>query len=550
MRILGLDIGSSSIKAVEVNAAFRRFEIHDYHEMRLGSETSVTEALSALIQGLAKKPDRIAAVLPSSYVTFRNMRLPTRDKRAIQSSLTFELEDELPFDLEKAIYDFAVVSQTSNQSLVHVAASLKEPFGEWLNALQAAGVDPQIVTSESWAFRTLMNRLIVEERRNQPIVLIQMGYKRTHLYVQHQGNPLIAREIAWGSWDIDHAIAEKFNISDEEATLVKNRSTGILLDDAQEGRDLDQKQLSDVMIGALNDLTRELRQAHYATKNLTSQSLAHAYVTGGASLLPGLREALQHVLRIPVEELKVLSSLSSSGVSFTPENDAIYGPAAAAALCFVPQDKIRPINFRKGPFAIKKTDRSFDFSNLKRPLLGLAAVYACAISSFTVQKMYYESKTGALDAQLERGLRAVFGNLSKNATRNHLSNTDRLKKTIEKELHSQRELSKLFGPSQKAPLAFLKGLSAQVPRDVVGDLAHIQVGASPDQPYDPEKRHEVELTFLLKSQQSAQKLSQIMDRVLDSPERTGPTSAQALDGASKAFKVTFKGLAKGEAYGK
>jgi hypothetical protein len=89
MRILGLDIGSTSIKAVEVDTAFGRFEIHEYHEVPIapGGASSI-EAAGTLIRSLPRSPDRVIVPLRSNRVTLRNLRLPTRDKNARPSKVT------------------------------------------------------------------------------------------------------------------------------------------------------------------------------------------------------------------------------------------------------------------------------------------------------------------------------------------------------------------------------------------------------------------------------------------------------------------------------
>ena len=97
MRIIGIDVGSSSIKAVEMDSAFGRHEIHDYHEAPIQMDLSIQEVLEKFIKGLAKTPDRIIVALKPNQSTFRNLQLPTRNKKAIQSGIGFELEDELPF---------------------------------------------------------------------------------------------------------------------------------------------------------------------------------------------------------------------------------------------------------------------------------------------------------------------------------------------------------------------------------------------------------------------------------------------------------------------
>src|SRR5262249_54413885 len=105
MRILGIDRGGTSIKAVEVESSFGRYEIREEYEQAIeptpdGSGAAL--ALTKLIQGLPKPPDRIAVALPTGETTFRNLKLPTRDKKAIQSAVGFELDDELPFAVEDA----------------------------------------------------------------------------------------------------------------------------------------------------------------------------------------------------------------------------------------------------------------------------------------------------------------------------------------------------------------------------------------------------------------------------------------------------------------
>src|SRR4051812_9579930 len=111
MRILGIDPGVTSIKAVELDSSFGRYEIRDYYEAPVEPGTSPLLALAGLIQGLPKAPDRIAVALPTSQVTFRNLKLPTRDRKAIQAGVGFELDDELPFGLEKAAFDYVTVGQ-------------------------------------------------------------------------------------------------------------------------------------------------------------------------------------------------------------------------------------------------------------------------------------------------------------------------------------------------------------------------------------------------------------------------------------------------------
>ncbi|MGZ3699264.1 MAG: pilus assembly protein PilM, partial [Bdellovibrionota bacterium] len=181
MRILGLDLGSTSIKAVEIDSAFGRYDIHDYHELAIPAGADPVELLGNFLHGLPKSPDKVAVALRSGHVTFRNLQLPIRDKKAIQASVGFELEDELPFPLEQAIYDYSVMSQTRAGTYLHVAASLKKHVATSLAFWTAAGADPDVLTTEAWAFRALLNRTLSVQAQEEPALLAHIGHEKTTL---------------------------------------------------------------------------------------------------------------------------------------------------------------------------------------------------------------------------------------------------------------------------------------------------------------------------------------------------------------------------------
>ena len=69
MRILGIDLGTKSIKAVEIDSAFGRYEIHEYHEEAVEPGADPAPTLLRLIRGLHKQPDRVVIALRSPSKT-------------------------------------------------------------------------------------------------------------------------------------------------------------------------------------------------------------------------------------------------------------------------------------------------------------------------------------------------------------------------------------------------------------------------------------------------------------------------------------------------
>ena len=131
MRTIGVDIGSRSVKVVELESSFGgRLEVRDHQMAELNPGDDPYLLAARLIDNRPKKADRISVLLRANRSTFRNFLLPTREKKALQSAIVFELEDELPFPLEDAVYDSVTSpSYTGPGSQVHIAA----PSKHWPN---------------------------------------------------------------------------------------------------------------------------------------------------------------------------------------------------------------------------------------------------------------------------------------------------------------------------------------------------------------------------------------------------------------------------------
>src|SRR5678815_3356435 len=110
-RILGIDLGSWSVKAVLVETSFRNFDVIGVREVRApagASETKRERQLDALRQLLADgafKADVQVVGFPGEQATTRFVQLPFSDPKRVEQTLSGELADSLPFEITQAIYD-------------------------------------------------------------------------------------------------------------------------------------------------------------------------------------------------------------------------------------------------------------------------------------------------------------------------------------------------------------------------------------------------------------------------------------------------------------
>lgn len=543
MRLLGLDIGSTSIKAVEIDTAFGRFEVHEYHEVAVAPGSSAVDAAGALIRGLPKEPDRVLATLRSNRVTYRLLKLPTRDKKAIQASVGFELEDDLPFETEDSTFDYTILATLGQESQVHVAATLKKTIDDYLGLIVSAGVDPDTLTTEATAYRALLRKITPHTGQEEaPVMLVNIGHDHTTLYVQHQGNPLICREVPWGGQAINIALSKRYNLSIDAAEKTKI-DNGFVLPVSQLSQvSDDQREFSSCVYDALQELFRDIKQVDLSCKNLTGSRVGLIYLTGGTSLLPGLPATLSEDLKVTVQPLRALSSMGGSGVTYSEETDAKFALASATALAYVSSERPFLLNFRKGEFAKVGKAHEIDLSLAKKPLKTLGIASAIILVLLGVESTMYDQRLKEANSQLEKSVKSFFGGLSSSALRSYLANTKSLQRNIDGELNKERELVKLLSPNLSSPYETLRDLSQSVPRDITTDLMRYSVGSSTSVPFGSPEAAEsnVELEFWVANPQIAERLTNIVQGKLQSFQKSELSEVTGKDG-TKRWKITYTG---------
>ena len=544
MRILSIDLGHHSLKAIEIDSAFNRYEVHEYHEIIRTNDMSNKDLLALLATKISKKPDRIISALPSHLTTARDLTLPTKDRKAIAAGVAFELEDDLPFEMENAIYDYSVLNQTNNSTHLHVTATLKEHMSTYLSEFDGTELSPDIVTSEAWVFRSLMNRSLDAASQAKPVLLIHLGQTKSVFYCHLNGQPVFSKEFAWGGESITRHLASIYQINRDEAEQVKVASGYLLSPEQEEAATVEQKELSIEIAKSSLPLIQEIKKTLFSIRGATHQSTHQIYLSGTPSLLPGLKAHIEAEFQIPTIPLQSLSRLSNSGISYNEQSDCALAIAAGSALSLVALDKVKPIQLRKKEFAKKSSSEAISWGEYQTLIWGTLSVMLAAVISFNVQIYSYESRIKEIDTKLERSLKDFYGSLTRTQIKTYLMNSADLKVKIQKQLNQQRELAKLTALNPQTPLNYLKDISGQLPRSMVADLIHYQVGSATQTSFVPNQPQEVSLAFQVKSLDMGDKLAQIIERTLTSSKKSSPEEILTSDGKDQLWKIGFTGKTK------
>ena len=168
------------------------------------------------------------------------------------------------------IYDYSVLTQTKQSSVVHVAATLKRHLSAALAPWVGSPVDPDVLTTEAWAYRALLNRVLSAESQSEPVLLAQIGHDHTTLYVHWQGNPVIAREIPWGGRDLTAIISQKYQHASGPGRDGQTRSRVHYPRVSARRSIARSSRVSGYMLAPVSVLLNDLKQIELSCKNLTA----------------------------------------------------------------------------------------------------------------------------------------------------------------------------------------------------------------------------------------------------------------------------------------
>ena len=322
-KIIGLDVGSYSVKAVEILNHFKSFEISNYYEKVIPNIEGLTKdqlipiCLEQLFQENKIEADRIITAMPGQYSSSRILSFNFTDAKKIEAAVYAEIEDSVPYDLEDMILDHQVLGVEGKSSKALIVLTKKEFIANFLNHLQRVDIDPKLVDIDSLTFFNLLPYLSKLDP-SKCSSIIDIGHEKTSVCIVQGGQLKMFRSINIGGRYITEFLARDLGVSYHEAQRIKHRVSTVLTASGAGAEDLsaEDKVIAERITLALNSLTRELGRTLYAFKSLERTPLDKIFLSGGTSLTKNIDAYIAESLGSEVvksefdtEKLQVSSSL-------------------------------------------------------------------------------------------------------------------------------------------------------------------------------------------------------------------------------------------------
>jgi len=347
---LGIDIGTSSIKVVELSRWGERRKLENYGEMSakalyakpfrtfekstlLFSDRNVSRAIQAIIEETKIKTRRAIFSIPDFSSFFTNFDLPQMTKEELGQAVVYEARRHVPIPLGEVTLDWQIIDgQVSDHQKtgfkILLVAVPNEIINQYRVIAEASGLE--LFALEAEVFGLLRSLITQEEKR--PIALIDIGAQSTTcsiidnriLKVSHSfdisGNQLT--DVVAKSLSIDYTKAEKLKAKygllinqkieleelkeDKSSSRPEPRLRGegrkerqTLFDPFANARE--EKEIRNILLPLIDIILREIEKTCKNFYHTERKKIQKIIIAGSTALLPGLKEYCQDYFKKEVE---------------------------------------------------------------------------------------------------------------------------------------------------------------------------------------------------------------------------------------------------------
>ena len=306
--LVGLDIGSTSVKLVELSGTPRSFELENIAVVAVPDEASAdayARAASLVLEGKELLTNRAATSVSGKKVAVRGMRFPVLAEAELDGAIRYEGSQVIAFELSDAYIDHCVVnSGSSDSNLMDVlfVAARREEVDAKTAVMEQVGLEPRVVGVDALV---LLEALMQREGLPETVGVISVGAARTSIGIAREGTVPFVRDVDIAGNSYTRAVADVLGVPLEEAEKVKIM---------EPERDISvARAMESVTRLLVGELSRSLVYYHTRGKDVHVDAL---YLCGGGAGLPGLDQAIHEAVGIPVERWSPLDDVKVDEARF------------------------------------------------------------------------------------------------------------------------------------------------------------------------------------------------------------------------------------------
>jgi type IV pilus assembly protein PilM len=337
--IVGLDVGSSSIKAVELKKKGGQIEVTHLGLEPLSSDIvvdsmivdsgTVSSAISKLFADNQIKTKDVATSVSGHSVIVKRIPLPSMSDQELAETIEKEAAQHVPFDLSDVSLDYQILSDEvgTPQMDVLLVAVKKDKILNYTNVLSMAGRTPKIVDIDALALQNCYE-YNYQPAPGQVVALLNLGASVMNINIVKGTTPLFPRDVSVGGHQYTDSLQKELDLSFDDAESLKlGNKVGTVSEDAKQPI---LQQVTEIIVLEIQ------KTFDFFRASAAGEHIEKIYLAGGSSKVPGLMEALRQEFSMPVELLnpfqRVLPPTEGHGAELVEQNPGQMAVAVGLAL--------------------------------------------------------------------------------------------------------------------------------------------------------------------------------------------------------------------------
>jgi len=326
--LVGLDIGSYSIKAVELKSK-KKGDRDVYELAKIGYEVlphdaivegtiidsaAVVETIRLVFEENKISGKDVVISISGNSVIIKKISLPVMEKQELAESIIWEAKHNIPYPYEETNVDYAVLKsrggEDRNLDILLVAAK-KDKVANYSNVVNQARKNLQAIEVDVFALQNALEINYPESFAEKTVALINMGANISNVVIIEKGAPQLYRDLSLGGYFFTENMRKELSVSFEEAEkLLKGIAVKSVSSDA----------FTTVLTMNIRDLLDEMEKtfSFYEAGEKRERKIEQIFLCGGLANVPNMISSFEHRFRIKTDIFNPFRNINYDEKKFDP----------------------------------------------------------------------------------------------------------------------------------------------------------------------------------------------------------------------------------------
>lgn len=299
--MVGLDIGSSSIKVVQVERHGSEVLLKGFGSAELFPEAIVdgeimdrqlvVETIQNLFESKRIKTRNVASAVSGRAVIVKKIQMDRMTPEDAREAINWEAEQHVPYDMNEVCLDFQILEGNSDPKHMDVllVAAKREMLVAYSDLIREAGLNPVVLDVDAFAVQNVLS-LNYDFAPEEVVAMVDIGSEISNINIVKNGVPLYTQDLSLGGANFVDAVQKTFNLSQAEAEAAVRGEEEVEFD------------LNQVVREVAEELAMGIeRSILYLQTSGETEQLSRILLTGGGVRVPGLVDYLNERHQAPVE---------------------------------------------------------------------------------------------------------------------------------------------------------------------------------------------------------------------------------------------------------